>query len=101
VLEPRLLLLDEHTAALDPAIAQRVLQLTREIVSRYHLTTIMVTHNMKAALEYGNRTIMMHEGRIILNLQGAEREEMTVEKLVQLFGLKSGAELDNDRLLLI
>lgn len=101
MLEPRLLLLDEHTAALDPAIAQRVLQLTREIVSRYHLTTIMVTHNMKAALEYGNRTIMMHEGRIILNLQGAEREEMTVEKLVQLFGLKSGAELDNDRLLLI
>ena len=101
IVKPKLLLLDEHTAALDPAIAQRVLQLTREIVSRYLLTTIMVTHNMKAALEYGNRTIMMHEGRIILDLQGAEREEMTVEKLVQLFGLKSGAELDNDRLLLI
>ncbi|ABI67665.1 ABC transporter ATP-binding protein [Syntrophomonas wolfei] len=101
IVKPKLLLLDEHTAALDPAIAQRVLQLTREIVSRYHLTTIMVTHNMKAALEYGNRTIMMHEGRIILDLQEAEREEITVEKLVQLFGLKSGAELDNDRLLLI
>ena len=101
IVKPKLLLLDEHTGALESGYSQRVLQLTREIVSRFHLTTIMVTHNMKAALEYGNRTIMMHEGRIILDLQEAEREEITVEKLVQLFGLKSGAELDNDRLLLI
>ncbi|HWQ75945.1 MAG TPA: ATP-binding cassette domain-containing protein [Syntrophomonas sp.] len=100
IVKPRLLLLDEHTAALDPAIARKVLQLTRELVNDYQLSTIMVTHNMKAALEYGSRTIMMHEGQIILDLSGTEREAMTVDKLIELFGKKSGTELDNDRLLL-
>ncbi|NLV23072.1 MAG: ABC transporter ATP-binding protein, partial [Syntrophomonadaceae bacterium] len=100
IVKPKLLLLDEHTAALDPAIAKKVLQITREIVNEYQLSTIMVTHNMKAALEYGTRTIMMHEGKIILDLSGEERKEMTVEKLIELFGRKSGTELDNDRLLL-
>lgn len=100
IVRPRLLLLDEHTAALDPAIAQQVLTLTRSIVAEHQLCTIMVTHNMKAALDYGSRTIMMHEGRIILDVQGSEREAMTVEGLVELFSRKSGLELDNDRLLL-
>lgn len=100
IVKPKLLLLDEHTAALDPAIAQKVLTLTRSIVQEQKLCTIMVTHNMKAALEYASRTIMMHDGRIILDLQGREREEMTVDGLVELFSQKSGIEMDNDRLLL-
>lgn len=100
IVKPQLLLLDEHTAALDPSIARKVLQITREIVSAYQLSTIMVTHNMKSALEYGSRTIMMHEGQIILDLSGEERAEMTVEILIEQFGKKSGSALDNDRLLL-
>ena len=100
IVKPRLLLLDEHTAALDPSIARRVSQLTNEIVARHKLSTIMVTHNMKSALEYGSRTIMMHEGQIILDLSGEERAHMTVENLIEQFGRKSGTELDNDRLLL-
>lgn len=100
IVKPRLLLLDEHTAALDPSIAKKVLQLTRDIVSEHNLCTLMVTHNMKAALEFGSRTIMMHEGSIILDIKGQERENMTVERLIQQFGDRSGTELDNDRLLL-
>ena len=100
MVEPELLLLDEHTAALDPSMARKVLLLTKEIVADHHLCTIMVTHNMKAALEYGSRTIMMHEGRIILDLQGKERKDMTVENLIKQFSSRSGTELDNDRLLL-
>jgi putative ABC transport system ATP-binding protein len=100
IVKPRLLLLDEHTAALDPATAKKVLKLTRDMVLEHRLTTIMVTHNMKEALEYGTRTIMMHKGRIILDLRGRERENMTVEKLVALFSQKSGGEFENDRLLL-
>ncbi len=100
IVKPRLLLLDEHTAALDPSIAGRVMALTREIVEREKLCTMMVTHNMKAALQYGSRTIMMHEGRIILDISGKEREEMTVEGLIEQFGRKSGESLDNDRMLL-
>lgn len=98
--QPKLLLLDEHTAALDPAIAKKVSQLTSEIVLEQQLCTIMVTHNMKAALEFGTRTIMMHEGNIILDIQGKERAEMTVERLIEMFSNKSGTNLDNDRLLL-
>ncbi len=101
MVKPELLLLDEHTAALDPAMARKVLQLTREIVLEHDLCTIMVTHNMKAALEHGSRTIMMHEGRIIMDIAGKEREAMTVEQLVKQFGRQSGEELDNDRLLLV
>jgi len=98
--EPKLLLLDEHTAALDPAMARKVLQLTREIVQEHHLCTVMVTHNMKAALENGSRTIMMHEGRVILDLTGQERANMTVAELIKQFSNKSGEEMDNDRMLL-
>jgi len=100
VVKPKLLLLDEHTAALDPSAARQVLYLTRELVEQHQLCTLMVTHNMKAALEYGTRTIMMHDGRIILDISGEERREMTVDKLIDLFGRRSGQELDNDRLLL-
>lgn len=97
---PKLLLLDEHTASLDPAIAKKVLFLTDKFVSEGKLTTLMITHNMKAALEYGSRTIMMHEGGIILDLGGKERAEMTVERLVKYFESRSGTRLENDRLLL-
>ncbi len=97
---PKLLLLDEHTASLDPAIAKKVLALTNKFVTEGKLTAIMITHNMKAALEYGSRTIMMHEGRIILDLAGKERTEMTVERLVKYFESRSGTRLENDRLLL-
>jgi len=100
IVEPKLLLLDEHSAALDPSIAVKVMQLSREIVALHQLCTIMVTHNMKAALDFGTRTIMMHEGRIILDIQGQDRETMTVERLIEQFGKRSGVELDNDRLLL-
>ncbi len=100
IVRPKLLLLDEHTAALDPAIARKVLELTRDFVTGQKLCTIMITHNMKAALEYGTRTVMMHEGSIILDISGKEREEMTVDRLIDLFGKKSGEILDNDRMLL-
>ena len=100
IVKPKLLLLDEHTAALDPAIAKKVLSLTKSIVESENLTTIMITHNMKSALDYGNRTVMMHEGKIILDIGGAEREAFTVEKLIEQFERKSGEELDNDRMLL-
>ncbi len=97
---PKLLLLDEHTAALDPATAEKILALTKKIVSENHITTMMITHNIKSALELGNRTIMMNNGRIILDLAGKERDEMTVEKLLALFKEKASEELDNDRMLL-
>ncbi|NTV89692.1 MAG: ATP-binding cassette domain-containing protein [Clostridiales bacterium] len=100
IIRPKLLLLDEHTAALDPAIARKVLELTCDFVNGQKLCTIMITHNMKHALEYGTRTIMMHEGRIILDISGVERENTTVEGLVEMFGKKSGETLDNDRMLL-
>jgi len=100
IVKPKLLLLDEHTAALDPSAAAKVLKLTRQLVEEEKLCTIMITHNMRDALEYGTRTIMMHEGRIILDISGKEREEMTVERLVEQFGNKSGTRLDNDRMLL-
>ena len=100
IVKPRLLLLDEHTAALDPATARQVLHLTRQLIKVNELTAIMVTHNMKNALEYGNRTIMMHEGRIILDFAGEERAKVTVEKLIEQFSHQSGEILDNDRLLL-
>ncbi|RCX17197.1 putative ABC transport system ATP-binding protein [Anaerobacterium chartisolvens] len=100
IVKPKLLLLDEHTAALDPSTAKKVLQITREIIEKENLCTIMITHNMKDALEFGVRTIMMHEGRIIIDLKGKEREEMTVEKLVKQFSINSGTNLYSDRMLL-
>jgi putative ABC transport system ATP-binding protein len=100
IVKPRLLLLDEHTAALDPSIAAKVLQLTKQIVAENQLCTLMVTHNMKAALDFGSRTIMMHDGSIILDIKGQERRDMTVDRLIEQFGRRSGTEFDNDRMLL-
>ena len=100
IVTPRLLMLDEHTAALDPATGEKVLQLTQELIKKSRITTIMVTHNISSALSVGTRTIMMDEGRIILDLSGREREEMTVEKLLELFREKRSKQLDNDRMLL-
>lgn len=100
IVKPRVLLLDEHTAALDPSIAKKVLELTEEIVKKEKLCTIMITHNMKAALEYGTRTIMMNDGKIILDLNSKEKEGVTVEWLIEQFNQKSGIELNNDRMLL-
>lgn len=97
---PKLLLLDEHTAALDPATAEKVLALTREIVEEHHITTLMITHNMKNALELGTRTFMMDGGRIVLDIQGQERQGLTVEDLLERFRAGAGKELDNDRILL-
>ena len=100
IVKPKLLLLDEHTAALDPATARKVLNLTRQIVAAEKICTLMITHNMKASLEFGTRTLMMHEGKIIMDLQGEERQNMTVERLIEQFEKRSGSELDNDRMLL-
>ena len=97
---PKLLLLDEHTAALDPSTAEKVLSLTREIVAEHHITTMMVTHNMKNALELGNRTLMMDSGRVVLDIGGEERKGLTVEDLLKRFKAGAGRELDNDRILL-
>ena len=98
--KPQLLLLDEHTAALDPRTAEKVLQLTRDIVAENKLTTMMVTHNMRDAIAYGNRLIMMHEGRIILDIKGEEKKNLTVEMLLEQFAKASGDEFTNDRALL-
>lgn len=97
---PKLLLLDEHTAALDPATAEKVLQLTRTIVAEHNITCLMITHNIQSALELGNRTIMMSDGRIVLELAGREREGMTIERLMALFREKTSKNFDNDRILL-
>ena len=100
IVTPKLLLLDEHTAALDPGTAEKVLELTRSIVSERKITCLMVTHNMHQALELGNRTIMMDAGRIVFDVKGAERANMTVEDLLQKFRQGAGKSLDNDRILL-
>ena len=98
--KPKLLLLDEHTAALDPGTAEKVLRLTREIVEGDRLTCLMITHNMKNALELGNRTLMMDGGRIVLDIGGTERAGLTVEDLLERFRAGAGHTLDNDRILL-
>lgn len=97
---PRLLLLDEHTAALDPGTAEKVLKLTKEIVEREHITCMMVTHNMHQALELGNRIFMMADGNIVLDVRDEEREKMTVDDLLLRFREGAGRRLDNDRILL-
>ena len=98
--KPKLLLLDEHTAALDPRTADKVLQLSRQIIEENHLMTMMVTHNMRDAIAYGNRLIMMHEGKIILDISGEEKKHLTVEMLLEQFARASGDEFVNDRALL-
>ena len=100
LITPKILLLDEHTAALDPATAEKVLNLTKKIVAENHLTCLMITHNMQSALELGNRTIMMNSGNIILDLEGEERDGLTVDDLLEKFKEGVGAPLDNDRMLL-
>lgn len=97
---PKLLLLDEHTAALDPATAEKVLNITRQVVEENNLTCMMITHNMQSALELGTRTLMMHNGHIILDVRGEERARMTVEDLLERFRENAGRALDNDRMLL-
>ena len=97
---PKLLLLDEHTAALDPATADKVLELTRHIVAEHRITCLMVTHNMAQALSLGNRTLMMAGGSIVLDVSGAEREGLTVSDLLERFRSGAGHALDNDRILL-
>lgn len=96
---PKILLLDEHTAALDPATAEKVLNLTKKIVSEQNITCLMVTHNMHQALELGNRTLMMDSGNIVLDVSGEEREKMSVDDLLEQFAVRAGKALDNDRIL--
>lgn len=98
--KPKLLLLDEHTAALDPKTSAKVLALSDKIIKDEHLTAMMVTHNMNDAINYGNRLIMMHEGRIILDISGEEKKKLTVEALLHKFEEISGSEFANDRALL-
>lgn len=97
---PKLLLLDEHTAALDPGTAEKVLKLTQTMVSEHKITTMMVTHNMQNALDLGNRTLMMNRGDIVLDIQGRDREGLTVNDLLEKFRAEAGRNLDNDRILL-
>ena len=98
--KPQILLLDEHTAALDPKTAAKVLQLSDEIIAANHLTAMMVTHNMANAIEYGNRLIMMNDGRIIYDVKGEEKKHLTVDDLMKKFEEASGTTLNNDRMLL-
>lgn len=98
--KPKVLLLDEHTAALDPKTAAKVLELTKEIVERDNLTTIMITHNMKDAIAIGNRLIMMNDGKIIYDVSGEEKKKLTTADLLEKFKTTSGGELDNDRMIL-
>lgn len=98
--KPKLLLLDEHTAALDPKTAKKVLELTDEIIREQELTALMVTHNMNDAIQYGNRLIMMHEGRIIYDVAGEEKKNLKVEDLLRKFEERSGEKFANDRMML-
>ena len=99
LLTPRLLLLDEHTAALDPATAEKIMAITNEIVAESNITTMMITHNVRNALNTGTRTLMMDEGRIILDIAGEERRQMTIERLMRMYSERKKEELDNDRML--
>lgn len=98
--KPKLLLLDEHTAALDPKTAAKVLEVTDKIVGKDNLTTIMITHNMKDAIVHGNRLVMMHEGHIIYDVSGEEKKKLTVSDLLHKFEEASGSEFANDRMML-
>ena len=100
IVTPDILLLDEHTAALDPLTAEKVLGITREIVAEKQITTLMITHNIASALELGNRTLMMDDGQIVLDLSGEERACLSVEGLLQKYREVKGKMLDNDRILL-
>ena len=98
---PKLLLLDEHTAALDPETADKVLKLTKETVDEKNITCVMITHNMQTAIDMGNRLIMMNEGKIILDLNKEEKEKMSIDELRDLFRLNTSSQLDDDRMILL
>ena len=98
--KPKLLLLDEHTAALDPKTAAKVLEISDKIIEENQLTAMMVTHNMKDAIAHGNRLIMMHEGRVIYDVSGEEKEKLHVSDLLAKFEEASGGEFANDRMML-
>lgn len=98
--KPKLLLLDEHTAALDPKTAEKVLELTDTIVERDHLTTLMITHNMRDALRFGNRLVMMHEGRVLIDVDGEEKKNLKIKDLLAMFEKASGDGVASDKLLL-
>ena len=98
--KPKVLLLDEHTAALDPKTAAKVLDLSDKIINEHHLTTMMVTHNMNDAIKHGNRLIMMHEGRIVYDVSGEEKKNLTIDELLEKSTASSGKQFDNDRALL-
>ena len=98
--QPKLLLLDEHTAALDPKTAAKVLDITDKIINENHLTTIMITHNMKDAIKHGNKLVMFHEGKIIIEISGEDKKKLTVEDLLEMFNKASGTEFANDRAIL-
>ncbi len=100
IVPPKLLLLDEHTAALDPGAAEKIMALTNEIVAEHHTTCLMITHNMHQGLKTGNRTLMMADGRIILDLDAEERKQLTIADLMQRFREGAGTDLDDDRMLL-
>ena len=100
LIKPQLLLLDEHTAALDPKTAAKVLDATDRLVAKDHLTTLMITHNMKDAISHGNRLIMMYEGRIVIDVSGEEKKKLTVPQLLALFSKVSGSHEADDKLLL-
>ena len=100
LVKPKLLLLDEHTGALDPKTAAKVLDATEKIVSRDNLTTLMITHNMKDAIAHGNRLIMMYNGRIVIDVAGEEKKKLTVPQLLELFSKVSGSDEASDKLLL-
>ena len=98
--KPKLLLLDEHTAALDPKTAKKVLDITEEIVRKDNLATIMITHNMADAIRVGNRLIMLHEGQIVVDVKGEEKKNLTIEQLLQLFEKSSGSKMTSDKVML-
>ena len=98
--KPKLLLLDEHTAALDPKTAAKVLEVTQRIVEKDNLTTLMITHNMRDAIAFGNRLIMMYNGRIVVDVSGEEKKHLTVEQLLNLFSQASGSDEVDDKLVL-
>ncbi|MBO5203089.1 MAG: ABC transporter ATP-binding protein [Clostridia bacterium] len=98
--KPKILLLDEHTAALDPKTAAKVLEITNKLVTENHLTTLMITHNMHDAIAYGNRLIMMHEGRVIVDVAGEAKKKLTIDQLLELFETASGSQFANDKVML-
>ena len=100
LVKPKLLLLDEHTAALDPKTSAMVMKLTDKIVKKNNLTTVMITHNMEHAIEYGNRLVMLHEGHVVVDIKSEEKKDLTVAKLLELFKKNSGSNIINDDMML-